>query len=105
MSAMKIKTGDTVRVIAGTSKLKEGKVLAVNTKNNTVLVEGVNMVKKHAKPSMTNQQGGIIEKEAPINVSNVMLVHKGEAVRVGFQMDGDKKVRVAKHKDGNQVID
>lgn len=96
MSAMKIKKGDTVKVIAGKDKGKEGKVLAVNAKNNTVLVENVNMVTKHSKPSMANQNGGIINKEAPLHISNVMLVVDGKATRVGFQMDGDKKVRVAK---------
>ena len=96
MSSMKIKTGDMVKVIAGKDKDKEGKVIAVNKKNNTVLVEGINMVTKHAKPSMANQQGGILHQEAPINVSNVMLLHNGKATRVGFKMDGDKKVRFAK---------
>ena len=96
MSAMKIKKGDTVKVIAGKDKGKEGKVLAVNAKDNTVLVENVNMVTKHSKPSMANQNGGIINKEAPLHISNVMLVVDGKATRVGFQMDGDKKVRVAK---------
>ena len=96
MSAMKIKKGDTVKVIAGKDKGKECKVLAVNAKNNTVLVENVNMVTKHSKPSMANQNGGIINKEAPLHISNVMLVVDGKATRVGFQMDGDKKVRVAK---------
>ena len=96
MSAMKIKKGDTVNVFAGKDKGKEGKVLAVNTKDNTVLVENVNMVTKHSKPSMANQNGGIINKEAPLHISNVMLVVDGKATRVGFQMDGDKKVRVAK---------
>ena len=96
MSAMKIKKGDTVKVIAGKDKGKEGKVLAINAKNNTVLVENVNMVTKHSKPSMANQNGGIINKEAPLHISNVMLVVDGKATRVGFQMDGDKKVRVAK---------
>ncbi|MCI7740244.1 MAG: 50S ribosomal protein L24 [Lachnospiraceae bacterium] len=96
MSAMKIKKGDTVKVIAGKDKDKEGKVIAVNVKNNTVLVEGVNMVTKHSKPSMANQQGGIITKEAPIHVSNVMYLHNGKATRVGYKMDGDKKVRFAK---------
>lgn len=94
--AAKIKKGDTVRVIAGKDKNKEGKVMVVNHKDNTVIVEGVNMVKKHSKPSAQNQQGGIIEKENPINVSNVMYVHKGKATRIGFKIDGDKKVRVAK---------
>ena len=96
MSAMKIKKGDTVKVIAGKDKDKEGKVLAVNKKDNTVIVEGTNMVTKHAKPSAANQQGGIINKEAPIHISNVMYVNKGKATRIGFTMDGDKKVRVAK---------
>ena len=94
MSTMKIKKGDTVKVIAGKDKDKEGKVLAV--KDGKVLVEGVNMVTKHTKPSAANQQGGIVNKEAPIDASNVMLVVKGKATRVGFKMEGDKKVRVAK---------
>ncbi|OUO78836.1 50S ribosomal protein L24 [Blautia sp. An249] len=96
MSAMKIKKGDTVKVIAGKDKGKEGKVLAVNKKDNTVLVENVNMITKHTKPSVANQQGGIVNKEAPIHASNVMYVYKGKATRVGFKMDGDKKVRIAK---------
>ena len=96
MATMKIKKGDLVKVIAGKDKDKEGKVIAINRKNNTVLVEGVNMLTKHAKPSMTNQQGGIIHQEGPVDISNVMYVHKGKATRVGFKMDGDKKVRFAK---------
>ena len=96
MASMKIKKGDMVKVIAGKDKDREGKVIAVNTKNNTLLVEGVNMITKHAKPSMANQQGGIVHQEGPINVSNVMLIHEGKATRVGFKMDGDKKVRYAK---------
>ena len=96
MATMKIKKGDLVKVIAGKDKDKEGKVIAVNTKNNTLLVEGVNMVTKHAKPSMANQQGGILHQEAAIDASNVMLVVDGKTTRVGFKMDGDKKVRFAK---------
>ena len=103
MSTMKIKKGDTVKVIAGKDKDKEGKVIAVNHKNGTVLVEGVNMLTKHTKPSMANQNGGIIHQEGPTDASNVMYLHKGEATRIGFKMDGDKKVRVAK-KTG-EVID
>ena len=83
-------------VIAGKDKDKEGKVIAVDPKKHTVLVEGVNMITKHTKPSMANQQGGIIHQEGPIDISNVMYVHKGKATRVGFKMDGDKKVRFAK---------
>lgn len=96
MASLKIKKGDTVKVIAGKDKDKEGKVIAVDPKKNTVLVEGVNMITKHTKPSMANQQGGIIHQEGPIDISNVMYVHKGKATRVGFKMDGDKKVRYAK---------
>jgi large subunit ribosomal protein L24 len=103
MSMLKIKKGDTVKVIAGKDKDKEGKVIAVDTKNHRVLVEGVNMVTKHTKPSAANQQGGIVETEAYIAVSNVMYLHKGQPTRIGFKMDGDKKVRFAK-KTGD-VID
>ncbi|MCC2252914.1 50S ribosomal protein L24 [Ruminococcus sp. CLA-AA-H200] len=103
MSTMKIKKGDTVKVIAGKDKDKEGKVIAVNKKDGKVLVEGVNMLTKHTKPSAANQNGGIVHQEGYIDVSNVMYVHKGETTRVGFKMDGDKKVRFAK-KTG-EVID
>ena len=90
----KIKTGDTVKVIAGKDKGKDGKVLAV--KDGKVLVEGVGMVTKHTKPSAANQQGGIVNQESYIDASNVMLLVGGKTTRVGFKMDGDKKVRVAK---------
>ncbi len=101
---MKIKKGDTIKVIAGKDKDKEGKVIAVYAKKHRVLVEGVNMVTKHTKPSIANQQGGIIQKEAPIDISNVMYLHKGQATRIGFKIQEDgKKVRVAK-KTG-EVID
>ena len=103
MSSMKIKKGDLVKVIAGKDKNKEGKVIAVNKKDNTLLVEGINMITKHTKPSMANQQGGIVHQEGPIDASNVMLIHEGKATRVGFKMDGDKKVRVAK--STGKVID
>ena len=96
MASMKIKKGDLVKVIAGKDKNKEGKVIAVNKKDNTLLVEGINMITKHTKPSVANQQGGIVHQEGPIDASNVMLVHEGKATRVGFKMDGDKKVRYAK---------
>ena len=96
MSMMKIKTGDTVKVIAGKDKDKEGKVMSVDRKNGKVVVEGVNMITKHMKPSAGNPNGGIVQKEAAIDASNVMYVHKGKATRVGFKMDGDKKVRFAK---------
>ena len=103
MATMKIKKGDMVKVIAGRDKDKEGKVLAVNHKDNTLLVEGVNMITKHTKPSAANQNGGIIKQEGPIDASNVMYLHKGQATRIGFKLDGDKKVRVAK--STGEVID
>ena len=103
MSTMKIKKGDMVKVIAGKDKDKEGKVIAVDKKDGKVLVEGVNMLTKHTKPSAQNQNGGIVTQEGPIDASNVMYVHKGKATRVGFKMDGDKKVRVAK--STGEVID
>ncbi|MCM1498282.1 MAG: 50S ribosomal protein L24 [Clostridium sp.] len=96
MATSKIKKDDLVQVITGKDKGKSGKVLSVDTKNHKVLVEGVNMVFRHSKPSMANQQGGIIEKEAPIDISNVMYVHKGKPVRIGFQGEKKEKVRVAK---------
>ena len=96
MSMLKIKKGDTVKVIAGKDKDKEGKVIAVNQKDGKVVVEGVNMITKHAKPNAANPNGGIIHQEAPIDASNVMYIHKGKTTRVGIKMDGDKKVRYAK---------
>lgn len=106
MSKMKLKKGDLVKVIAGKDKGKDGKIVAVNSKANTVVVEGVNMVTKHTKPSAANQQGGIIHQEAPLHVSNVMYNYKGEAVRLGYKIEDGKKVRVAKVKNGAaEVID
>ena len=92
----KIKKDDLVKIIAGKDKDKTGKILSVNTKKNTDLVEGCNMVTKHSKPSAANQQGGIIHQEGPIDISNVMLVVDGKATRVGFEVKDGKKVRVAK---------
>ena len=103
MSAMKIKKGDTVKVIAGKDKFKEGKVSSVDKKNNKVTVEGVNMRTKHTKPSAQNQNGGIVRMEAPINVSNVMYVHKGKATKIGYKLENGKKSRVAK--STGEVID
>lgn len=103
MSTMKIKKGDMVKVIAGKDKDKEGKVIAVDKKDGRVLVESVNMLTKHTKPSMANQNGGIVHQEGYIDASNVMLLHNGKATRVGFKMDGDKKVRFAK--STGEVID
>ena len=92
----KIKTGDTVRVIAGKDKGKEGKVLSVNHKKETVVVEDVNQITKHIKPTTTSGDGGIIQQEGPIHMSNVMLVVNGQTTRVGFRTEDGKKVRYAK---------
>ncbi|EAC5780916.1 50S ribosomal protein L24 [Listeria monocytogenes] len=102
---MHVKKGDKVKVITGKDKSKSGKVLAAFPKKDRVLIEGINMVKKHTKPSNINPQGGILNVEAPIHVSNVMLIDPktGEPTRVGYEVKGDKKVRVAK-KSG-EVID
>jgi|TARA_R110002051_G_scaffold10175_3_gene38630 large subunit ribosomal protein L24 len=103
MTKLKIKSGDTVRVLAGDHKGQEGKVVKVLIEKNKAIVEGVNMVKKHEKPSASNPQGGIKEKEAPIQISNLSLIDgNGKTTRVGSRMDGDKKVRFAK--STNEII-
>ena len=99
MKKFKIKSGDTVTVIAGDHKGSEGKVLQVLKDKNRVVVEGVNMISKHTKPSAQNPQGGIVKKEASIDVSNVALVENGKAVRVGYRMEDGKKVRFSKKSD------
>lgn len=96
MAKTRIKVGDMVRVISGSEIDNEGRVISIDRKKNTLKVEGVNMVKKHMKPSMANQQGGIIEQEGPIAISNVMVVSDGQVTRIGYRMEGDKKVRYAK---------
>ena len=96
MSAVRIKKNDLVRVIAGKDKDKEGKVLSIDAKNGKVVVEGVNMITKHAKPSAANQQGGILHQEAPIDISNIMYVVKGKTTKIGYEFKDGKKVRVAK---------
>ena len=95
---MHIKTGDKVVVISGKDKGKEGVVLSAQPNNNKVVVEGVNVVKKHVRPSQMNPDGGIVEFEAPIHASNVMIVDpkSGKPSRVGFKFVDGKKVRFAK---------
>ncbi|HIU78559.1 MAG TPA: 50S ribosomal protein L24 [Candidatus Avilachnospira avicola] len=92
----KIKKDDMVRIIAGKDKGRDGKVLSVDPKTGRVVVEGINMVTKHQKPSQANPQGGIVRSESPIDISNVMLLSDGQPTKVGFRMEGDKKVRYAK---------
>jgi large subunit ribosomal protein L24 len=95
--AAKIKKGDRVVILAGKDKGRQGAVLKVLPTENRVLVEGLNMVQRHTRPSQGDPQGGIKNKEATLHVSNVAIVDsKGKPTRVGFRVDGDKKVRVAK---------
>ena len=103
MSMNKIKKGDTVKVITGKDNGKEGKVVSVDMKNQKVVVEGGNMITKHAKPSQANPNGGIVQKEAAMDISNVMLVYKGKPTKVGFKEENGKKVRFAK--STGEVID
>lgn len=95
---LKIKTGDTVKIIAGEYKGKEGKVLRVDREKNRAIVEGVNLVKKHTKPNAQNPQGGIVEKEASIHISNLAFIDPKtkKTTRVGFEVRDGKKVRISK---------
>jgi large subunit ribosomal protein L24 len=96
--AAKIKKGDRVVVLTGKDKGRTGQVLKVMPSENRILVEGIKIVQRHTKASQANPQGGIVNKESPIHVSNVAIVdpQSGAATRVGFRMEGDKKVRYAK---------
>jgi large subunit ribosomal protein L24 len=101
---MFVKKGDKVKVITGKDKNKEGVVLAAFPKKDKVVVEGVNVVKKHQKPSAINPQGGIVEVEAPIHVSNVQVLDaNGVAGKVGYKVEGDKKVRF--NKKSGEILD
>ncbi|MBT8263190.1 MAG: 50S ribosomal protein L24 [Bacteroidia bacterium] len=104
MGKLKIKSGDNVVVTTGEHKGSEGRVLKIFRDKNKAIVEGVNTVKKHEKPSAANPQGGITEKEAPIHISNLALIDpkSGEATRVGYRMEDGKKVRFSKK--SNQVL-
>ncbi len=104
MTKLKVKAGDSVIVIAGDHKGSQGKILRVYPDDNKAIVEGINLVSKHTKPSAKNPQGGIIKKEAPIHISNLSLVDpkSKKATRVGMKIEGDKKIRFAKK--SNQVI-
>ncbi|CEI81579.1 50S ribosomal protein L24 [Oceanobacillus oncorhynchi subsp. incaldanensis] len=95
---MHVKKGDKVKVLSGKDRGKEGTVLEAFPKKERVLVEGVNMIQKHAKPSQDNPQGGILNIEAPIHVSNVLPIDpkSGEPTRVGYEIKDGKKIRIAK---------
>ncbi|ALX49384.1 50S ribosomal protein L24 [Lentibacillus amyloliquefaciens] len=101
---MHVKKGDKVKVISGKDRGKEGTILEAYPKKDRVLVEGSNMIKKHAKPSQDNPQGGILNQEAAIHVSNVMLIDpkSGEPTRVGYEDRDGKKIRIAK-KSGEAI--
>jgi large subunit ribosomal protein L24 len=101
---MHVKKGDKVMVISGKEKGKTGTIIAAFPKTDRVLVEGLNLVKKHMKPNQANPQGGIVSQEASIHVSNVMLIDpkSGEPTRVSYKVEDGKKVRVAK-KSGEQI--
>ena len=104
MIKLKIKSGDTVRVIAGDHKGTEGKVLRVDREKNKAIVEGANLVSKHTKPSAKSPQGGIVKKEAPIHISNLSLIDPKtkKATKTCTKIEGDKKVRFSKK--SNQVL-
>ncbi|WP_241158293.1 50S ribosomal protein L24 [Cohnella candidum] len=100
-----VKKDDNVIVITGKDKGKKGRVIAAYPRENRVLIEGVNMVKRHTRPNQANPQGGIIEREAPIHVSNVMHIDpkSGKPTRIGYKvLDNGKKVRIAK-KSGQEI--
>ena len=100
MIKIKIKTGDKVKVLAGDHKGSEGKIVKIFRSKNLAIVEGVNMVKKHNKPSSQNPKGGIDEKEAPIHISNLsLLTSEGQTTRVGYNIVDGKKNRVALKSD------
>lgn len=98
-----VKTGDTIKVIAGNEKGKTGRIVSVNTNTNKVVVEGLNMVTKHNKPSAKSPNGGITQKEAPIHVSNVMLVDGGQPVRTGKKVNAEGKLQRYSKKSGELI--
>ena len=96
MSKIKFKNGDKVRVIAGDHKGTEGEIVTLIREKNKAIVSGVNVVKRHTKPNAQNPQGGIIEKESPIAISNLsLLTAEGQTTRIGYRMEDGKKVRVS----------
>ena len=101
---MHLKTGMTVRVMSGNHKGKEGKILYVNPKKERIIIEGVNLIKRHTRPTQENPQGGVIEREGSIHISNVMLIHAGKPTRIGYKkLDDGSKVRIA-IKTGDEII-
>jgi large subunit ribosomal protein L24 len=101
---MKLKKGDTVVVVTGKDKGKQGEVQRVLPAANKVIVMGVNTATKHAKARRANDRAGIVDRDMPIDASNVMLVHKGKPVRVGYELRDGKKVRVARVGGGKTEV-
>ena len=100
---MNIIKGMTVKIISGNHKGKEGKVLYVLPKKNRIIVEGINLIKKHTRPTQDNQKGGIIEKEGSIHISNAMVINNGQPTRVNYKILQDgSKIRIS-NKNGNQI--
>ena len=98
-----IKVGDTVKIISGESNGQEGKILTIDRKKNRAIVEGINIIKKHEKPSAANPEGGIVEKESSIHISNIMIVSDGDASRIGRKAnEKGKMVRYSK-KTGKEI--
>ena len=98
-----IKVGDTVKIISGESNGQEGKILTIDRKKSRAIVEGVNLMKKHQKPSATEPQGGIVEKEASIHISNLMIISDGQASRTGRKADKDGKMVRYSKKSGKEI--
>jgi large subunit ribosomal protein L24 len=103
LKKLHIKVGDTVKVLSGESRGQEGKILVIDKKKNRATVEGLNVVKRHAKPSASNPQGGIVEKEGGIHISNLMVVHNGNASRVGRKLNGAGKLVRYSKKSGEEI--
>ena len=98
-----IKVGDTVKVLAGESNGQEGKILSIDKKKQRAIVEGVNLIKKHTKPSAADPQGGIVETEAGVHISNLMIVHNGVASRIGRKANKEGKLVRYSKKSGEEI--
>jgi large subunit ribosomal protein L24 len=98
-----IKVGDTVKVLSGESRGQEGKVLVIDRKKDRAIIEGLNMIKRHTKPSAADPQGGIVERESGIHISNLMVVSKGEASRIGRKLDSKGKLVRYSKKSGEEI--
>jgi large subunit ribosomal protein L24 len=101
---LKLKVGDYVRVMRGRSKGKEGKIIFIDTEKQTAIVEGANIVKKHEKPNAKNPQGGIVEKEAPIHISNLMIIVDGKPSRIGRRLNSETQKIERYAKKTNETI-